>query len=59
MKKVRIPKKDQGLDLFLKKKGKVSTKQGELLLNPVWNRINLIAQKQAPKQSWEQASEQA
>jgi len=37
MKKVRIPKWDQGLNLFLRRKGKLSNKQGELLLNPVWS----------------------
>jgi len=35
MKKVRIPKRDQGLSLVLKKKGTVTNKQGEQLLNPV------------------------
>jgi len=49
MKKVRIPKWDQRLNLFLRKKGKVSNKQRELLLNPVWSRI--ILQKQVPEQA--------
>ena len=38
MKKVRILKSDQGLDLFLRKESKVTNRQEEQLLNPVWNR---------------------
>ena len=48
MRKVSVLKRDQGLQLFLKNKGKVSNKQGELLLNLVWSRI--IFQKQVPEQ---------
>jgi len=47
MRKVSVLKRNQGLQLFLRNKGKVSNKQGELLLNPVWSRI--IFQKQAPE----------
>ena len=55
MKKVRIFKRDQGLDLFLRKESKVTNKQGEQLLNPIWNRT----QKQDPEQSYKQALVQA
>jgi len=44
------------MSLFLRKKAKVSNKQGELLLNPVWSRI--IFQKQAPEQAWKQDQKQ-
>jgi len=47
MKKVRILKSDQGLDLFLRKESKVTNRQEEQLLNPVWNRTRRIHQKQA------------
>jgi len=53
--KVRTTQKDQGLNLFLRKKGKMTNKQGEQLLNPVWN----ITQKQDPEQSYKQALVQA
>jgi len=59
MKKVRIFKRDQGLDLFLRKESKVTNKQGEQLLNPIWNRTRRINQKQAPKHSCKQVLVQA
>ena len=59
MMKVRISKRDQGLDLFLRKESKVTNKQGEQLLNPIWNRTRRINQKQAPKHSCKQVLVQA
>jgi len=40
-----------GTELVLRKKGKVTNKQGELLLKPIWSIIRIIFQKQVPKQS--------
>ena len=47
--KVSVLKKDQDLNLFLRKNDKVTNKQGEQLLNPVWNRTRIIFQKQVSK----------
>jgi len=55
IKKVRIPKKDQVLDLFLKKESKVTNRQGEQLLKPVWNKTREMSQKQVPEQACKQA----
>jgi len=54
MKKVKIPRRDQALDLFSRQRSKVLNKQGELQQNLVWNRIKQIAQKQAPEQAQKQ-----
>jgi len=51
MKKGRIPRRDQALDLFPRLRGKVLNKQGELQQNPVWNRKTQTVQKQAPEQA--------
>jgi len=39
MKELRIPKRDQALDLFPRQRGKVLNKQGELQQNPIWKII--------------------
>ena len=54
MKKVKIFRRDQALDLFLRQRSKVLNKQGELQQNPVWNRIIQTVQKQAPEQAEKQ-----
>jgi len=50
MRKVSLPKIDHGLELFLRKVGKVWTNQGQALLNPVWNKISPTFPEQAQKQ---------
>jgi len=59
VKKVRISKRNQRLNLFLRMKGKVTNKQGEQLLNLVWSRTRIITQKQVPEQSSKQVLVQA
>jgi len=51
MKKVRIPRRDQALDLILKQKSEVLNKQGELQQNPVWSRKQQTVQNQEPEQA--------
>ena len=54
MKKVRIPRKDQVLDLILKQKGRFLNKQGELQQNLVWSRKQQTVQNQEPEQAQKQ-----
>jgi len=49
MKKVRIPRRDQAIDLFPRQRSKILNKQEELQQNPVWTRIKQTVQKQAPE----------
>ena len=48
--KVSVLRRDQGLQVFLRKEGKVLIKQGEAVPNPVWSRISLMVINRLQKQ---------
>jgi len=53
--KVRIPKRDQALDLILVQINRLLTKQGKYQQNPVYSREQQRVQNQAPEQEQKQA----
>ena len=55
----RYPDEGSGPGVVSMESVKVWTKQGEVLLNPIWSKISLTHQKKSLKQALEEVSKQA